>query len=84
MCVCVCVCVCVVFMPSIFREYHPDLEVSGDFPGNSAFRELSNGVLCCEVAVFIQPAMVIPWFGDRLQEAICPVFGNVTCVNVSL
>ena len=43
------------------REYLE--EVSGTFPGNSAFRELPYGVLHCEDAVSIQLIVVLPWFG---------------------
>ena len=66
-----CVCVCV-------------REVPGKFPGNSAFHELPNGVLHCEDAVSIQLVAVFPWFGNRSQEAACPVFGNITFVEAFL
>ena len=31
----------------------------------------------CEDAVSIQLVVVFPWFGNRSQEAVCPVFGNI-------
>ena len=53
------------------------MEVSSEFPGNNAFQELPNGVLHYEVAVSIQLAVVFLWFGNRSQEAVCSVFGNI-------
>ena len=43
----------------------------------NAFQELPNGVLNDEVAVSIQLAVVFLWFGNRSQEVVCPVFGNI-------
>ena len=61
--------------PLSCREYLPVLEVSGDNFGSNAFHELPNGVLHCEDVVSIQVVVVSPWFGNRPQEAVCPVFG---------
>ena len=65
-------------LPPICREYLPILEVSSEFPGNNAFQELPNGVLHYEVAVSIL------WFGNRSQEAVCPVFENIAFVKAFL
>ena len=57
--------------------YLPVLEVSGEFPDNYAFHELPNGVPHCEYAVFIQFVVVFPWFGNKFQETVCPLFVNI-------
>ena len=67
--------------PLICREYLPVLEVTGEFPGNNAFHELPNGVRLCEYAVSIQLLVVFFLFGNRSQEAVCPVFGNIAFVK---
>ena len=38
----------------------------------------------CEDAVSIQLVVVFPWFGNRSQEAVCPVFGNIAFVEAFL
>ena len=38
----------------------------------------------CEDAVSIQLVVVFPWFGNRSQEAVCPVFGNIVFVEAFL
>ena len=63
--------------PLICREYLPVLEVSGEFPDNYSFHELPNGVLHCEYAVSIQFVVVFPWFGNKFQETVCPLFVNI-------
>ena len=60
------------------------LEVSGEFPSDNAFLELPNGVLHCEDVVSIQLVVVFPWFGNRSQEAVGPVFGNMAFVEAFL
>ena len=70
--------------PLSCREYLPVLEVSGDNFGSNAFHELPNGVLHCEDAVSIQLVVVFHWFGNRSQEAVGPVFGNMAFVEAFL
>ena len=60
------------------------MEVSVEFRGNNAFHELPNGVLHCEDAVSIQLVVVFPWFGNRSQEAACPILGNIAFVQAFL
>ena len=38
----------------------------------------------CEDEVSIELVMVFPWFGNRSQEAVCPVFGNIVFVEAFL
>ena len=38
----------------------------------------------CKDAVSIQLVVVFPWFGNRSQEAVCPVFGNIAFVEAFL
>ena len=38
----------------------------------------------CEDAVSSQLVVVFPSFGNRSQEAVCPVFGNITIVEAFL
>ena len=44
---------------------------------NKLFSIYRARVCVSEDAVSIQPVMVFPWFGNRSQEAACPVFGNI-------
>ena len=68
----------------ICREYLPVLKVSVEFPGNKSFHELLSGVLNCEGAISIQLVVVLPWFGNRFQKAVCPVFRNIAFVGTFL
>ena len=70
--------------PMICGENLPLLEVSGEFPGNSAFHELPNGLLHCEDALSIQLVVGFLSFRKRSQEAVCPVFGNTAFVEAFL
>ena len=38
----------------------------------------------CEDGVSTQLVVVFPWFGNRSQEAVCPVFGNIVFVEAFL
>ena len=43
-----------------------------------------NDVLHCEDAESVELVVVFHWFGNRFQDAVCPVFGNIAFVDAFL
>ena len=69
----------------ICRQYLPVLKVSGEVSLLATVHSMSFPVvLHCEDVVSIELVVVFPWFGNRSQEAIWPVFGNTAFVETSL
>ena len=84
MCQCSCIFSCAFSLSEarlVRWDNLPVLEVSGKFSGNDVLKALF-GDLHFMDTVSIELAVVLSWFGNRFQEAVWPVFGNVSFVCV--